>query len=204
MTPTSAAHPPARHRARAAPDRSQLARDLPLLGGPCGWAELSPCGTYRYLLGRRVGAAQRGLLLVCLNPSTADASLDDPTIRRAVGFTRREGCAILEVAPTTGSSPRRSAGPPWWSWRGGWFTANLRGERGRSPPQSASSFPCLGTVGRSAWARRPTGRPATRCTCEATGRWSAGCHEPKPVRPNQPAGLAACPKPRWQCTAGRR
>jgi|SRR6266487_5021827 hypothetical protein len=97
MTPTSAAHPPARHRARAAPDRSQLARDLPLLGGPCGWAELSPCGTYRYLLGRRVGAAQRGLLLVCLNPSTADASLDDPTIRRAVGFTRREGCGVLEV-----------------------------------------------------------------------------------------------------------
>jgi hypothetical protein len=62
-----------------------------------GWADLSPCGTYRYLLGRRVGDGQRAALFVMLNPSTADASDDDPTIRRCRRFARREGCGLLEV-----------------------------------------------------------------------------------------------------------
>ncbi len=62
-----------------------------------GWAELSPCGIYRYLLGRRIGDGQRTALFVMLNPSTADAQVDDPTIRRCVSFTRREACGVLEV-----------------------------------------------------------------------------------------------------------
>jgi hypothetical protein len=62
-----------------------------------GWAELSPCGTYRYLLGRRVGESSRAMLWVMLNPSTADATEDDATIRRCSSFARREGCGTLEV-----------------------------------------------------------------------------------------------------------
>jgi hypothetical protein len=62
-----------------------------------GWADLSPCGTYRYLLGRRVGEGDRTALFMMLNPSTADATEDDPTIRRCTGFARREGCGVLEV-----------------------------------------------------------------------------------------------------------
>jgi hypothetical protein len=68
-----------------------------LFDDPAGWADLSPCGTYRYLLGRRVGDGQRAALFVMLNPSTADASEDDPTIRRCRRFARREGCGLLEV-----------------------------------------------------------------------------------------------------------
>jgi hypothetical protein len=68
-----------------------------LFGSQPGWADLSPCGTYRYLLGRRIGEGQRTALFVMLNPSTADASEDDPTIRRCIGFARREGCGVLEV-----------------------------------------------------------------------------------------------------------
>jgi hypothetical protein len=32
-----------------------------------------------------------------LNPSTADALEDDPTIRRCIGFAKREGCGSLRV-----------------------------------------------------------------------------------------------------------
>lgn len=36
-------------------------------------------------------------MFVMLNPSTADASTDDPTIRRCRGFARREGASRLVV-----------------------------------------------------------------------------------------------------------
>lgn len=53
-------------------------------------AVLSPCGTYRYELTRTWGA---GKLVgwVMLNPSKADAEVDDPTIRRCMGFARAWG-----------------------------------------------------------------------------------------------------------------
>lgn len=38
------------------------------------------------------------LPFVMLNPSTADASVDDPTIRRCMGFARREGAGGIIVA----------------------------------------------------------------------------------------------------------
>lgn len=62
-------------------------------------AEVSDCGLYRYRL-RRTWAEGRPLKLalwVMLNPSTADASADDPTIRRCVGFARWWGCDGIEV-----------------------------------------------------------------------------------------------------------
>lgn len=54
-------------------------------------AELSSCGQYRYWLSRRISMGERTVLFVGLNPSTADASEDDPTIRRCVGFARAWG-----------------------------------------------------------------------------------------------------------------
>lgn len=54
-------------------------------------------GDYRYLLWRRVGPGAGRLLFVMLNPSTADASEDDPTIRRCIGFARRERFGWLDV-----------------------------------------------------------------------------------------------------------
>lgn len=51
-------------------------------------AAISADGLYRYRLSRRLSRGDRTVLFVGLNPSTADASLDDPTIRRCVGFAR--------------------------------------------------------------------------------------------------------------------
>lgn len=51
-------------------------------------ATLSNCGRYRYDLGRRWGSGG-DLCFVMLNPSTADAVKDDPTIRRCIGFATR-------------------------------------------------------------------------------------------------------------------
>ena len=59
-------------------------------------AELSPCGTYRYQLWRKWGRGPIAVFIM-LNPSTADAHEDDPTIRRCIGFARREGCGGLKV-----------------------------------------------------------------------------------------------------------
>jgi hypothetical protein len=63
-----------------------------------GTAELSPCGTYRYLLTRNLGVGSSGLCnFVMLNPSTADADQDDPTIRRCMRFAQSWGCSELAV-----------------------------------------------------------------------------------------------------------
>ena len=57
-------------------------------------------GKYRYWLKRSVFPARDAhgtMVFVMLNPSTADAIEDDPTIRRCLGFARREGLGRLLV-----------------------------------------------------------------------------------------------------------
>lgn len=60
-------------------------------------ARLSPCGTYRYHLTRTWAADEPVAAFVMLNPSTADAHEDDPTIRKCIGFAKRWGCGSIEV-----------------------------------------------------------------------------------------------------------
>ena len=60
-------------------------------------ATISACGLYRYSLTRIWGFNARRFVIIMLNPSTADGREDDPTIRRCVGFARREDCDVLEV-----------------------------------------------------------------------------------------------------------
>lgn len=58
-------------------------------------ALLSPCGLYRYVLTRGWNLALPPLAIVGLNPSTADARQDDPTIRRCRNFAQRDGFGAL-------------------------------------------------------------------------------------------------------------
>lgn len=62
-----------------------------------GHAVIDASGSYRYRLTRQWAAGPL-LPFVMLNPSTADALADDPTIRRCIGFARREGAAGILVA----------------------------------------------------------------------------------------------------------
>lgn len=81
-------------------------------------ADISACGKYRYLLWREwrgthdrkhwhwfgvkdgTGAEigrPKAVIFVMLNPSTADGSVDDPTIRKCVGFAKRWNYERIEV-----------------------------------------------------------------------------------------------------------
>lgn len=54
-------------------------------------AVLSSCGTWRYRLRREWLTGVGEVCWIMLNPSTADAEVDDPTIRKVVGFSQRWG-----------------------------------------------------------------------------------------------------------------
>lgn len=71
-------------------------------------AVISSCGRYRYWLRRNLGPAFLGRRLmgmrefrpigfIMLNPSTADHTQDDPTIRRCMGYADRWGASDLIV-----------------------------------------------------------------------------------------------------------
>lgn len=58
-------------------------------------AALSPCGRWRYSLTRVWDEKKPTLCVVGLNPSTADELVDDPTLRRCVGFASTWGYGSL-------------------------------------------------------------------------------------------------------------
>jgi len=95
------------------PDFSRLG--LVTTGTWRAWAVLSADQKYRYLLGRcwdDLSAEEEAALgtgspwevyaiptiFVMLNPSTADALKDDPTIRKCIGFARKSGRTRIVVA----------------------------------------------------------------------------------------------------------
>ena len=60
-------------------------------------AVISDCGQYRYLLRRTWDHDKMRALFVMLNPSTADANIDDPTIRSCARLCRTWGYGSFEV-----------------------------------------------------------------------------------------------------------
>ncbi len=64
-------------------------------------ATFSPCGEYRYELLRWIKPKPKGTMgtisFVMLNPSTADAFQEDPTVRRCLGFAYEWGYEYVRV-----------------------------------------------------------------------------------------------------------
>lgn len=62
-------------------------------------ARITPDGKYRYYLLRQFNLREplHKVFFVMLNPSTADAMVDDPTIRKCIGFADRMGGDTVEV-----------------------------------------------------------------------------------------------------------
>ena len=80
-------------------------------------AVLSEDGVYRYELYRRWADNTRPVLWVMLNPSTADAEIDDPTIRRVIGFSQSWGfqaaivCNLFALRATNPQALRTHSDP---------------------------------------------------------------------------------------------
>lgn len=72
-------------------------------------AQISPCEQYRWSLSRVWG--DDGGRMVCwlmLNPSTADAEIDDPTVKRCIHFSKSwgyDGLVIVNIFPFRSSRP---------------------------------------------------------------------------------------------------
>lgn len=60
-------------------------------------AIFSPCRTWRYRLTREWALSGTDLVVIGLNPSTADETNDDPTIRRCIRFAKDWGHARLHM-----------------------------------------------------------------------------------------------------------
>lgn len=74
-------------------------------------AEISPCGAYRYWLSRTWSRLLlRTTTFVMLNPSTADADVDDPTIRKCIGFAKiwgYGGIVVVNLFALRSTSPKQ-------------------------------------------------------------------------------------------------
>lgn len=132
-------------------------------------AILSDCGKYRYLLSRKLSdqpESFKPILFIMLNPSTADAVIDDPTIRRCVAFAKREGCSYMSVVnlfalratdPKELEHAKDSVGPDNDMWlsrqielhRSGliiaaWGSSKFAGARAAEVQSKFGPFRCLG------------------------------------------------------------
>ena len=79
------------------------------LAGGMAAAVFDRSRTYRYLVTRIWDRSRRPLVWVMLNPSTADAFVEDPTVRRCLSFARREGAggiAVVNLFALRSTDPR--------------------------------------------------------------------------------------------------
>jgi hypothetical protein len=79
-------------------------------------ALISNDGKYRYTLSREWGPGDH-VLFVMLNPSTADAEVDDPTIRKCIAFAKSweyGGLRVINLFAYRATNPRQLYGKYKW------------------------------------------------------------------------------------------
>lgn len=72
-------------------------------------AQFSECRTWRYALRRTWDAEKSHVMFVGLNPSTADETKNDPTVRRCMGYAKRWGYGgiyMLNIFAFRATNPR--------------------------------------------------------------------------------------------------
>jgi hypothetical protein len=72
-------------------------------------AVISECGRYRYRLWRLWDDLAPVMVWVMLNPSTADADTDDPTLRKCIGFAKAHhhgGVIVVNLFAYRATDPR--------------------------------------------------------------------------------------------------
>lgn len=104
-----------------------------------GTATISACGSYRYDLSRYWGFQHEPFVTwIMLNPSTADATENDQTIRKVQGFTQRMG-------------------------RTGFWVVNLFAFRAREPKAMKRARDPVGPDNDDAIIRRAMAAPVVMC-----------------------------------------
>jgi hypothetical protein len=104
-----------------------------------------------------------------LNPSTADAHHDDPTVRRCVGFSRREGCTglvIVNLYSWRSPNPR----DVWDALEAGWDPWGPHHDRAVSAVIRAADGPVIAAWG----ANRAAPIGVDRFPAPAAGWWCLG------------------------------
>ena len=92
---------------------------------------------YRFSLVRTLDwLSADNALFIMLNPSTADETYDDPTIRRCKDFALRAGCGVLSVVNL---SPRRATDPDDLIMAGPEDTRSMAGKLEEYPELGVSS-----------------------------------------------------------------
>ena len=72
-------------------------------------AALSKDGVYRFALSRSFKPGSKSMIWIMLNPSTADAEVDDPTIRRCMGYAQDWGfdsMTVVNLFPLRATDPK--------------------------------------------------------------------------------------------------
>ena len=80
-----------------------------LFGAVKSSAGFSDCRRYRYWLSRWWDERREPLVVIGLNPSTADETADDPTIRRCIGYAKawgHGGLVMLNLFAFRATDPR--------------------------------------------------------------------------------------------------
>lgn len=140
-------------------------------------ANISPCGVYRYLLWRQWDVAKPIQLWCMLNPSTADGTEDDPTIRKCMGFSEHSGFGAIMVvnlfayratSPADMKKTANSIGPDntfVWAeamrrYTNGYGAMAAWGSHGADTPAEAAFVDMAREQKVTLWTLRPTNKDA--------------------------------------------